>query len=535
MSDKMNNDKMDIDNQEKVYPDSSKNIDNIDNIDKIDNTQGNTPTKEENSVTYSFWAEQIAASYTQNNETEGKLEDNSYNKEESGESNNYSTDTNVRYVDNNNNINSSEKSIWSIPDRKSLDEKVTKEKKQKTIFGKIVKTVLWAGLFGVIAGASFIGFNGVYYHFNPGAAQLSVSLGGNKNKLHLIGPKDPDKRLSTTTVSNDIIQPKTDVTDVVENTMPSIVTINSTFTQNYNWFGKESSEDYEGGGSGIIVGENDTELLIATNNHVVEGAKTIQVAFIDDTTATAVVKGTDSIADLAVLSIDLSQISKETRNTIKIAALGDSENVKVGEMAIAIGNALGYGQSTTVGYIGAKDREVAIEDKTMVLLQTDAAINPGNSGGALLNTKGEVIGINTVKYASSDVEGMGFAIPISRAVPIINELMNREIIKDEDKGYLGVYIEPITEEEVAMYNWPMGVFVKSNVEGGAAEKAGVLPGDIIVGVNDTEITNTTQLQEKVNSYRYGTDITLKVMRRVDGEFVEKEIIVTLGEASTINN
>lgn len=526
MSDNMNNDKMNMDNnignQEKVYPDNSN---NIDNIEKMNTTQDSNPTKEEGGVTYSFWAEQIAASYTENNETERKLEDNSYNKEESRETSNYSSET--RYIDNSN-INNSEDNIWSIPDRKSLDEKVIKEKKKNRFFGKAVKTVLWAGLFGVIAGASFIGFNGVYYHFNPSAAQLSV--GGSKNKLHLIGPKDPDKKLSTTTVSNDIIQPKTDVTDVVENTMPSIVTINSTFTQNYNWFGKQGSEDYEGGGSGIIVGENETELLIVTNNHVVEGAKTIQVAFIDDTIATAVVKGTDSIADLAILSIDLSQISKETRNAIKVAALGDSEDVKVGEMAIAIGNALGYGQSTTVGYIGAKDREVAIEDKTMVLLQTDAAINPGNSGGALLNIKGEVIGINTVKYASSDVEGMGFAIPISRAVPIINELMNREILKDEEKGYLGVYIEPITEEQVAMYNWPIGVFIKSNIEGGAAEKAGVLPGDIIVGVNDAEITNTTQLQEKVNSYRYGTEITLKVMRRVDGEFVEKEIKVTLGKA-----
>jgi serine protease Do len=537
MSDEMNKDNMDInnnlDNQEKVYPDNDR---NIDNVEKINTTEENNQAKDENTVTYSFWAEQIAASYSQDNKngTQEQMEDNSYNKEESSENYKYNSDTNARYVENK--ISNNEKDIWSIPDRKNLEEKVMKEKKQRKFFGKAVRTALWAGLFGIIAGASFIGFNGVYSYFNPGAAQLSVQLGGGKNnKLHLIGPKDPDKKLSTTTVSNDTIRPKTDVTDVIENTMPSIVTINSTFTQNFNWFGKENSEDYEGGGSGIIVGQNDTELLIATNNHVVDGAKTIQVAFIDDTIATAVVKGTDAIADLAVLSIDLSQISKETRSAIKVATLGDSENVKVGEMAIAIGNALGYGQSTTVGYIGAKDREVAIEDKKMVLLQTDAAINPGNSGGALLNVKGEVIGINTVKYASSDVEGMGFAIPISRAIPIINELMSREILKDEEKGYLGVYIDDITEESAGMYNWPIGVYIKSFAEGSAAEKAGLLPGDIVVGVNDTEITNSIQLREKVNSYRYGTDITLKVMRRVDGEFAQKEIIVTLGKASTIVN
>ncbi len=532
MSEEMNNDKMDNNNnlgdQEKVYPNNNKNINNFDNNEA---TETNNSTKEQSTVEYSFWAEQIAASYNQNDETAEKKDETLYNKEESSENYQYSPDSAMTNV--NNNVDKIEQDIWSIPDRKSLDEKESRGKKKNTFFGKVIKTALWAGLFGIIAGASFIGFNGLYSHFNPNATQLSVSLGGRgNNKLHLIGPNDPEKKLATTTVSNDIIRPKTDVTDVIEKTMPSIVTINSTFTQNYNWFGKESSEDYEGGGSGIIVGQNETELLIATNNHVVEGAKKIEVTFIDSTTATAVVKGTDSIADLAVLSIDLSQIKKETRNEIKIATLGDSEDVKVGQMAIAIGNALGYGQSTTVGYIGAKDREVSIEDNTMVLLQTDAAINPGNSGGALLNVKGEVIGINTVKYASSEVEGMGFAIPISRAIPIINDLMNREILNDDEKGYLGVYIEPITEEEVAMYNWPLGVYIKSNVEGGAAEKAGIMPGDIIVGVNDTEITSPKQLQEKVNSYRYGTDVTLKIMRRIDGEFVEQEIVVTLGKGTS---
>lgn len=221
---------------------------------------------------------------------------------------------------------------------------------------------------------------------------------------------------------------------------------------------------------------------------LLEGADPIKVKFIDGTEATAIIKGTDAVADTAVISIDLSTIKDATLSTIKVAKLGDSKSVKVGEMAIAIGNALGYGQSTTVGYISAKDRKVKLEDKTMVLLQTDAAINPGNSGGALLNLNGEVIGINTVKYASSEVEGMGFAIPISRALPIINELKNREILKDTEKGYLGVYIEDVTEDIASTYNWPVGVYVKSTVEGGSAEKAGIIAGDIITKVNDTEIT-----------------------------------------------
>jgi serine protease Do len=197
-------------------------------------------------------------------------------------------------------------------------------------------------------------------------------------------------------------------------------------------------------------------------------------------------------------------------------------------MAVAIGNALGYGQSTTVGYISAKDRKVQVDDKTMVLLQTDAAINPGNSGGALLNLKGEVIGINTVKYASSEVEGMGFAIPISKAMPIIDELMTREVLKDNEKGYLGVSYSDVTEEIANMYNWPVGVYVKEAVAGGSAAKAGIMPGDIIIQVNDTEITAGTQLKDKVTSYRAGTDIVVSVMRGANGKFERKEITVTLG-------
>lgn len=389
--------------------------------------------------------------------------------------------------------------------------------------GKLVATAL---AFGLIAGLAFTGFNEAYYRINPNAAPIYFNIGSEGN--FIINSNGQSKLLSSTAITDGKITQKTDVTDVIDKTMPSIVQITTTYNQVYNdWFGQQYNQESEGGGSGIIVGKNEKELLIATNNHVVEGADPIKVKFIDGTEAEAIIKGTDSVADLAVVSIDLTKIKSSTLEKISIAKLGDSNSVKVGEMAIAIGNALGYGQSTTVGYISAKDREVQVDDKKMVLLQTDAAINPGNSGGALLNLKGEVIGINTVKYASNEVEGMGFAIPISRATPIIDELMSREILTENEKGYLGVYPQDVTEDVAKMYNWPVGVFVKEVISGGSADKAGIVVGDIITKINDTEITASTQLKEKVNSYRAGTKITVTLMRNVNGKFVEKTIAVTL--------
>lgn len=452
------------------------------------------------SVPYSFWAEQISSNKNEQKSTYA------------------GQNPNIQAVNTEQYTNSNQAS----PNNSNV-------KKKPGFFKKAAAVVCAAVVFGVVAGGTFIGVNELYYNINPDAKTFALNSGikGLENKLNLDIPKGSDLKIPTTTVSEGVIQQRTDITDVVEATMPSIVTITGTFTNTFDWFGQQYSEPNEGSGSGIIVGQNEKELLIATNNHVVEGANPIKVTFIDDTQAEAVIKGRDSIADLAVISIDISKISKETLGAIKIAKLGDSDSVKVGQMAVAIGNALGYGQSVTVGYISAKDREVMVDNNTMVLLQTDAAINPGNSGGALLNTKGEVIGINSVKYASSEVEGMGYAIPISRAVPIINELMNREVIADEEKGYLGVYIEPITEEVMKAYNWPNGVYVRGVIEGGSAEQAGIVIGDIITKVNDTEVTSTAQLQEKVSSYRAGTDIKLSVMRMKDGKYVEKEITVTL--------
>lgn len=396
---------------------------------------------------------------------------------------------------------------------------------------RVVAFLCSALLFGIIAGLSFQGVN-----------WIAATLNNDKNKVISEGAKDilgtdettEKKNLETTKVTSGGTQ-FTDVSEVVENTMPSIVSITSTISQTYNFFGQDISEDGQGSGSGIIVGQNDTELLVATNNHVVEGAKEIGVTFIDNEVVTAEIKGTDSAADLAVVAIKLSDIKEETRKAIKVASLGNSDYSKVGQMVIAIGNALGYGQSVTVGYISAKDREVNVSDTTMVLLQTDAAINPGNSGGALININGEVIGINSVKYASSEVEGMGYAIPITRAIPIINELMSREKLKDEEKGYLGITGTDVTEAESSRYNMPIGIYVYDISEDGAAIKAGVQKGDIITKINNAPVDKMTSLQERVNSYRIGTKITITVMRNNGGTYEEMVLEVTLKGRNTLNS
>ena len=328
---------------------------------------------------------------------------------------------------------------------------------------------------------------------------------------------------STDTVDSSEVS-YTDVSAVVENSMPAIVQINCTFnTQSF--FGTYQSS---GAGSGIIIKQNGDELLIATNNHVVENAITIEVTFDDDTKASAYIKGTDAYADLAVVAVSLKDLDKSTISKIKIATLGDSDSVKVGQMAIAIGNALGYGTSTTVGYISAINREVEVDGRTMTLIQTDAAINPGNSGGALLNIKGEVIGINSVKYASSDVEGMGFAIPISRAVDILENLANRVVLSDEEKGYLGIQMKTVTSEFAAAYNWPTGIYVSAVIENSPAEESGILSGDIITAINGINVQTSTDLANEIASYKAGTTVTITLQRLSRGRFSENTISVTLG-------
>ena len=399
---------------------------------------------------------------------------------------------------------------------------VKPEKKSKTIR----KFILKALAFGIIAGLSFIGINFLFGKLSPssGDGNYILSISGDSEEK-----KNSELKIETVSPGTVDVLHSSKISEVIEQTMPSIVSIRSITAQQEFWFGVDIPS--EGSGSGIIIGQNDDELLIATNNHVVAGADEIIVTFSDGEEAKAVIKGTDATADLAVITVDIAEMLKSTKEEISIVKMGNSDDVKVGEMTIAIGNALGYGQSATIGYVSAKDREVQVSDnytyRTMVLLQTDAAINPGNSGGALLNLDGELIGINTIKYADYKVEGMGFAIPISRAEPIINELKNREALTAEEQGYLGVLPTDVTEEISEALNMPIGVFLTTVVEGSAAEKGGLKEGDIVTKINGVEITSSDQLREKISSIRAGTEVEIVFMRNENGNFREKKTTVTL--------
>ncbi len=326
-----------------------------------------------------------------------------------------------------------------------------------------------------------------------------------------------------------------DVTEVVKNTMPSMVAINVVVTKTYSdpygfgiYFGYGGGYQYEvsGSGSGIIIGQNDTELLIVTNNHVVGDAKEIAIEFIDGETASAYLKGTNADYDLAVVGVKLSDLQSSTLSSIKIAVMGSSDELVLGEPAIAIGNALGYGQSVTVGYISALQREVTFTDGKMTLIQTDAAINPGNSGGALLNLKGEVVGINSAKYSDTDVEGMGYAIPISDAIPIINELMNSVTVPESEKPYLGIVGQTLPESYRSYFKWPEGVYVSEITSGSPAALAGLKAGDIITGFNGKTITTMEELQAAIEACKVGDSVTVTVARpsrASDGSYPTEEL------------
>ena len=405
-----------------------------------------------------------------------------------------------------------------------------KEKKPSTFGKKVLITAACAVVFGVVAS---ICFNGVNYVTDKLLGTTS------KQEVQQLDKTTTDNQTGENN-ENTVSKPATtlganDVSSITEQCMPAIVAITST-TQGadyYDLFGQYyQGQDTTSCGSGFIIGQNDKELLIATNNHVISGAKTISVQFIDGEIYGAVEKGADSSNDLAVIAVKVSDVKKDTMNKIKIADIGNSDDTKVGEMVIAIGNALGYGQSVTVGYISAKDREITESSengqtqKKIKAIQTDAAINPGNSGGALINMQGQVIGINSAKIANSAVEGVGYAIPVSVATPIMDELMNREALSDDEKGYLGISGITVSEEAVA-YNVPYGVHVKEVAEGGAAEKAGIKVNDVITAINKMEVTTMESLQEKVNSYRKGTGVEVTLQRSNNGKYEEKKVTVTL--------
>lgn len=392
-----------------------------------------------------------------------------------------------------------------------------KKKEKKHTNGKAKKVAGFIGAaaaFGLIAGGVMVG----------------VNAAGSK----LIGSDKSGAKLATVTTADsgmqgNKVEAESGYADVVEEVMPSLVCITNTSVQTVrSWF-QSYEQEVSGSGSGIIIGQTDDEILIATNNHVIEGAKELTVAFNDKTAASATVKGADSAADLAVVSVKVADLEGDTLNNIKVAALGSSDDLRVGEAVIAIGNALGYGQSFSGGYISALDREVDVEDNSMTLLQTDAAINPGNSGGALLNAKGEVIGINTVKYVDSTVEGMGYAIPISTAIPIINDLMNQEVIEESEQGYLGIQGNDITDEYATSFNMPNGVYVVKIVEDSPADSCGLKAGDIITKFAGRDVNSMEALQNILTGKKAGEEVEMVVQRNTEkGEYEEVTLTVTLG-------
>lgn len=324
------------------------------------------------------------------------------------------------------------------------------------------------------------------------------------------------------------------VSQIAKECLPSVVSITSTSVQEVRSFFGSQSYEVPGAGSGFIVGKNDSELLIVTNNHVVAGAENLSVCFNDDEEHVyeAVVKGTDASNDLAVVAIDLADISEDTMKNVKIAALGDSDKLEVGEQVVAIGNALGSGQSVTSGYVSALDRAVTIDNMTASLIQTDAAINPGNSGGALINMRGEVVGINSAKYADEQVEGMGYAIPITTAKEIIDELMTRETrhkVDEADRGYLGINCKNVTSDVAEMYNIPIGIYVDEVGEGGAAAAAGIKKGDVITKFDGQSMSDKEMLVSSLEYYKAGETVEVTIQRASGGVYEEQVVNVTLAK------
>lgn len=404
---------------------------------------------------------------------------------------------------------------WKTSDQWRAEEANTSNKKpKKSGRGKYVaKLVASAVAFGLIAG---LVMQGVTYGFSK------AGIGNGATQL-----------ATTKTTSSSSSTSSEDLSGVSSNVMPSIVSITGKFeTTSQSWFGQTQSSESEGVGSGIIIGKKDGKILIVTNNHVVADAKSLSVGFVDGKSASATIRGTDSDADLAVVEVNTKDMKASTLKKIAVITLGDSSKLKTGERAIAIGNALGYGQSVTGGYISALNRQVQLTDKTMTLIQTDAAINPGNSGGALLNSKGELIGINTVKYSSEDVEGMGYAIPINTAKPIINKLIKNEATSESEQAYLGVSGQTIDSSMASQFDMPSGVYVQQVIKSSPAQKAGISAGDVIVSIDGSSVSTMDGLKEKISNLKAGKKVKIVVKRQNQmGTYEKKTLTVTLGKKS----
>lgn len=421
--------------------------------------------------------------------------------------------------------------------RNEYRETVQAPRKKNSWARKAAGITAAAVLFGTVAGGVMTGVNYVGARLT-GLADITATAPAETEGTTTA--QVPETSAASNNGSTTAVSTVTDVSSIAEKAMPSLVAINDTMTvEQNNFFGMPQTYQAQSSGSGIIVGQNDTELLIATNNHVVSGATDMKVTFTDSTQVAAAVKGTDSATDLAIIAVKLSDIPSDTISKIKVATLGDSDNVKVGQQVIAIGNALGYGQSLTVGYISALDREITDENGIQhTYIQTDAAINPGNSGGALLDLNGNVIGINAAKNASTEVEGMGFAIPISKAQEILNNLMTkktREAVDESAQGYLGIQGTNIDANASKEYGMPVGIYVYKIVEGGAAANSDLKEKDIITKFDGQSVTNMEELKQMLTYYEGGSTVSLTVQSLVNGSYVEHEVQITLGTKPASNS
>ena len=408
------------------------------------------------------------------------------------------------------------------PDKRRRQRKNGSKNNKNGMGKKAAKLVASAAVFGLVAGACFVGVSVAKDKLYPSTADRIETTSGTTSAKN------------ETSSSSGSSSSSSNVASVVNEVMPSVVSITSTIqSSNYYGFG---TQETEGAGSGFIIAKTKDNLMIATNNHVVSDATSLTVGFVDDTTAKATVVGTDSSADLAVISVKIKDIKDSTASKIKVATLGSSDDLKVGEEVVAIGNALGYGQSVTTGVVSAKNREVSLTDGTMNLLQTDAAINPGNSGGVLINMDGQVVGINNAKLEDTSVEGMGYAIPITTAKTILTDLMNASSVSTKDAAFLGVVGRDINESYSSALGIPSGIYVSQVVSGSPAEKAGISAGDVITKFEGNNVSTMSGLKEKLALKKANTKVKITFKRaNQSGTYEEKTVTVTLGKKSDFSD
>ena len=450
------------------------------------------------------------------------------------------------HTENNNEMENETNTYQPLTPSGSHNNNKKNPKNSKKLAKKIGAITLSAVLFGSVAAGSFQAVN----YFSPVSKTTNSSSQTSKSN------SSSASLLKTTTTSDSSNKGSLDVSDITTSAMPSIVAItNKSVQEVQDYFsqfgfrgqGQTQTQETESQGSGIIIGKNDTELLMVTNNHVVEGADTLSVCFIDNKVYEANVKGTDAENDLAVIAVPLDSISDDTMSQIAVASIGDSDSLKVGEQVVAIGNALGYGQSVTTGIVSAVNRALSNnssdtqdsnsssdDSSSATYIQTDAAINPGNSGGALLNMNGEVIGINSAKLASTEVEGMGYAIPISRVSDIIDNLMNqttRTKVDSDKQGTIGIKGINVTSDVQEKYNLPEGIYVSEVTSGSAAEKAGITSGSVITKFDGKSVTDIESLQDLLQYYKAGETVELTLQVPDSDIYKEKTVSISLGSKS----